>query len=880
MARKPWFLRSARMRKIATLALVADLSAGVFFTAMAIGAGTASAATPAVAQTAVTTNSAVTVNWTDNRASYDKDYDPNVTTSCDPTLPSCDRNQPLFQNLTVTVAQTQDLTDQGLAVSWTGGKPTSASGAAFDFLQIMECWASPGSDGPTPQQCQWGTPNPAIAAQTGSYTATRDLTDGDEADPKQDLGPAYTHGQFGLTPTNAVPFWSINDPQKKDLGWTNDAYNQPPFNPGQTNEVTFARTGADGTGQYIVNLQSALSAPYLGCGNPTLVKAGNSCYLVVVPRGEYNPNGQRAQDHDTSLPQNYSYVAGSPLSASVWQNRIQVKLGFTSIGSSCDVGGAQAPTAGSELAAAAFASWKAALCPQGTNLGYSQIGDPLARLSLTQGSPAFDFVASPVDPANVGDATLAYAPVATSSLVISYLIDKNYVSNPANPDAGANGTLVTDLKLSPLLVAKLLTQSYRADTPGDGANSAVSKSNPLSLRQDPEFLALNPNFTYFGPNAKPDGLIVPFGDSDAAKAVWTWLRSDSEARRFLGGATVGGVTINPAYKGLDLDSDASIASFPKADPSVFKTGDDKKVGYGTLDMAPYANNFADGARRTVTATSGAKTFWDITRTPPQFTGGAAQAPGTRFEMAITTSQAASLYGLPVATLLDSSSDPTSGVAPTTASMTAELGARTPVTGVDGVYQIDPMKNVAGGYPLTMQTYAAVNVCAASLSDLSAYAKFLDYAAGTGQISGAKLGQLPLGYAPLTASDRTETTSVAAALRAEVAKPKCASHQSPASTPTPSSHPSATPASPLPSASPTTAAGGDLGGSTPVGPAPSGIAPAVNAPAVDTVDSAALGITPVASVSTAARYAVLAAVLFAIPCVVTGPTIVGIVRRRR
>lgn len=863
----PWFLRTRRIRRVAAVALVIDLGLGAFSAAMAVSVGMAAPATLAAADpNAPSTSSAVTVKWTDGRQTLDPDYVDD--TQLDPT----DKNQTLFKDLELTVSQTQDLTDQGLQVSWTGGKPTSASGAAYNFLQIMQCWAGKDATGPSPEQCQWGTPNAALASQTGSYTSTRDLMTDDEADPKQDLGPAYTHGQFGLGETNAVPFWSIDDPAKKRLGWTNDAYNQPPFNPGQSNEVTFARTGADGTGRYIVNLQSALSAPYLGCGNPALTKAGNTCWLVVVPRGEYNLNGARAQDHDTSLPQNYSYVAGSPLSASAWQDRIQVKLGFSPIGASCRLGSNEIPTAGTELAAAAFGSWQAALCDRGVTFGYSQIGDGQARGSVTTGAPPLDFMASPVDPESAGDATIEYAPVATSGLVVSYLIDKNYVTDADNPDAGSNGTMVTDLRLSPLLVAKLLTQSYRRDTPGNGANSGVPRGNPVSLRADPEFLALNPNFKFFYNSSAPDGLIVPFGDTDAARAVWAWLRSDSAARRFLSGATVGGMKINPAYLDLDLATDTTLASFPKADPSTFLTGDAPPPGFGTLDMAPYSSGFADGARRTVTATAGAKTFWDVTRVPPQYVGGAAQSPGTRFELAITTSQAASLYGLPVATLLGNTSDPDSGVAPTSDAMTTELSTRVPA-GPDGVFKVDPMKSVDGGYPLTMQTYAAINVCAAPLAQLTAYATFLDYAAAGGQVPGTKLGQLPLGYAPLNAADRAQTKTVATHLRAEVRKPECASHKASAPAATgkggassPSSPPSTNPSAP------SAPANGVTPPATPVGAPPT----TTSAPTA----SVAAGITPAAFVTPAARYAVLAALLFALPCLIAGPSIVGAARRRR
>ena len=277
-----WFLRGWR-KYVTVVVLLADLGLGSFSTAMAVGASNTSTAT---------TSSAVTVAWTANRHAYDGSW---VSASQpDPQ----DLNQPLFKNLQVTVSQTQDLTDQGLQVSWTGGVPTGAAGAPSDYMQIMQCWASKGATGPTPQQCQWGAPNGSVASQMGLVAASRDLLVGVQADPKQlpsgSCTAAYTHAQFGQAPGCTIPFWAITDPNKSSLGWSNDQYHLPPYGAAQSNEVSYARTASDGTGQYIFNLQSALSAPYLGCGNPAFAAAGDSCWLVIVPRGEYNLNGELA----------------------------------------------------------------------------------------------------------------------------------------------------------------------------------------------------------------------------------------------------------------------------------------------------------------------------------------------------------------------------------------------------------------------------------------------------------------------------------------------------------------------------------------------------------------------------------------------------------
>ncbi|HJQ06257.1 MAG TPA: hypothetical protein VJ872_12470 [Nocardioides sp.] len=868
----PWFLRR-RWRTLAAVALLLDLCVGVFATAMAVGGsgGRTSTGSDHVARTTATAPSNVTVPWTDQRSTYDPDWSAG---SPDPQDP----NQKLFKDLQVTVAQTTSLTDQGLKVSWTGGTPTG-SGGGQDYLQIMQCWASK-SSGPTPQQCQWGTPNPSLSGVVGPAAATRALTSGADADPKQSLGPDYTHKPFGQIAQNLVPFWSVNDPAKSSLGWTNDNAHKPPFDASLSNEVTYATTAADGTGQYIVNLQSALTAPYLGCGDPRYTAQGKSCWLVVVPRGEYNVNGTDAttayQNGDTSSP----YTAGSPLSASVWQDRIQIPLSFTPTGSNCNLSKTGVETAGTDLFTMAFSSWQAALCKSdgsGPLFTYAAIGDPPARTAVTAGSPNMDFVASPVDPAQTNGATLAYAPVTTSSLVFSYLIDKNYSSNATPAEKATNGTLVTNLRLDPRLVAKMLTQSYRNDTPGDGrgTGATVPAGNPDSVIHDPEFLQLNPSFKNFFPNSAPEGLIVPFGDSDAAATVFAWLRADTAARNFLAGkADPWGMRINAAYKSLDLGTDTTIDSFPKADPSQFQAGDAPPPGYGTIDMLPYASSFADSAVRTVLANAGNRTFWDNTKTPPQYVAKGAAQPGTRFEIGLTTSQSAALYGLPVAWLVDDAQDDSAGVAPTVGAMQTQIAGASVPSAVTGVSTVDATAPVDGGYPLTLRTYAVVNVCSSSLSQLSGYASFLDYAAGAGQTSGNDQGELPAGYAPLSTADRKQAKAVATQLRSEVSDPQCDSHKSTTSSPSPT---------PTTSAGGTGSTGGTTGGgSVPSGGlAPSGPGASSSDPGVVTTNADALpgGITPAAYISPVARWSVLAALCFALPCLVMGPTFLGAARRR-
>ena len=55
--------------------------------------------------------------------------------------------------------------------------------------------------------------------------------------------------------------------------------------------------------------------------------------------------------------------------------------------------------------------------------------------------------------------------------------------------SGSNGQPVTTLKLTPLLLAKLLTESYLATA---GFGDPALAHNPLNITTDPEFNAAQP----------------------------------------------------------------------------------------------------------------------------------------------------------------------------------------------------------------------------------------------------------------------------------------------------------------------------------------------------------------------------------------------------
>ena len=66
----------------------------------------------------------------------------------------------------------------------------------------------------------------------------------------------------------------------------------------------------------------------------------------------------------------------------------------------------------------------------------------------------------------------------------------------------------------------------------------------------------------------------------------------------------------------------------------------------------------------------------------------------------------------------------------------------------------------------MVIYAMVPTSGLSHAKAAAIARFLDFAAGAGQTTGVRPGQLPAGYLPLTAKLRAQTRRAAKAVAAQ------------------------------------------------------------------------------------------------------------------
>lgn len=644
-----------------------------------------------------------------------------------------------FSDLRVTVDQTQNLIDQVVRISWSGAPQTKPGSGqyAINYLQIMQCWGDDPS-GPRREQCQYGGLTGDLRG--GAWSASRQVSYGRLIDPNETLKqPA---GSF--TP-RYVPFESVT-------GVTKESATSEFFDANTTNEVPFAVSRADGTGQDFFPVQTVRDAPGLGCGEPVTSKGttkGRSCWLVIVPRND------REVDGSVRTISSSSQLNSSPLSASNWQYRMVFPLSFEPVGRPCPLGQEERLTAGQENVAEAIVRWQPALCADGGAVyGYSQVSDDVARRQLRSTDPGLVFISKP-EPVSDRDPErkVLYAAVAVSGLAVAFNIESVSPARAPADIKARDGQRITELNLTPRLVAKLVTASYTRAVP-QGAESV--KGNPSDLTKDPEFIAINPQFD--GLSLSLADALLPSGRSDIAELLWTWLTRDRDAKAFLSGdADPWGMRVNASFAGTDVPR----SDYPKTETHC-QTFLDARPPLCTFDAYPYVADMKDGAKSAARGDTQARSVWEPAAVPPAWKKGLPQPSGNRAIIAITDSASAERYDLDTAALRNAAGE---FVRPTAAAMSAAVDDLPTDTGT-GVRLADPGVSDPKAYPLSTITYAATVPSALDRSERLAYAALLDFAAGPGQRPGVVPGTLPFGYAPLPQALAAETTAAAKVLRAE------------------------------------------------------------------------------------------------------------------
>jgi hypothetical protein len=645
-----------------------------------------------------------------------------------------------FSALKVTVGQTTDLINQTIRVSWTGGAPTGPSGNfATNYLQLMQCWGDDAA-GPTREQCQYG----GLAAQgspaAGAWSRLRQVSYGSTlVDPLETIKPEP--GKQAV-----VPFRSVTGVTTTSTGDF--------FTAGTTNEIPLAKTRLDGAGEVDFEAQTALESYGLGCG--TVVNGSpRQCWLVIVPRGTKEVDGTTVGVGD-----NRPRLDSSPLSASNWANHISVPLKFQPVGAACPIGAAERATSGDEFLSEAVLRWQPKLCAGGgTVYGYTQVPDGVARQTALSDNPGLAFLTDPVPP-DQATRPLVYAPIALSGLSIAFITERQSAGEGVVPPEiwQRDGEQISDLSLSPRLVAKLLTQSYVLSLP---VRQDYLKGNPDSLTADPEFIALNPEFKDSGRLMSVVDALVPTVDMDATTALWTWLKADTDAAAFIAGTPDQfGMHVNPNYKGVQLPA----SNFPHADLTCTGTG---IMASCALDLRPLAGDMHEAGRAISRGDTLGKapTGFATPDGKPQLKAVDREPQGQRCLLAVVDTPTAARYGLPTAKLRNSAG---AFVSPTGGSMLAAVAAAKP-SAVGGVLKLDPMTTAKDAYPLTNLAYAVTAPSALDTKAGADYSAFLKYAVGAGQQPGIGIGQLPEGYVPLPDALRAQTVTAADKIAADAGK---------------------------------------------------------------------------------------------------------------
>ncbi|WP_236795936.1 hypothetical protein [Amycolatopsis sp. GM8] len=638
-------------------------------------------------------------------------------------------------------------------------------------MVIVECWGTDtgGQNGMDPTHCQ-GPPFTNGGHRLLSLGGGVKATMTNDANEVGAANPTDISGGNAITGPDTLGFTAVDGTHYNMIAEVPPSLNADATAPLPGNALS---TFSDATGSrsgVAFEVRGGSDMPVLGCSNQ------QACTLEVIPiiRPYCNPDLYTANPAfkilvGTRCLQEPAATDGAPNPfltadgwwlAAQWQNRFSFPLQMAPRPGECPVVD-QRPTVtiqGSEAAQTAVAgTWSPFFCldPKSAfKLTQTVTPEDAARTALTTGSANAIFTSQPVTDS---PRPVVHAPVAATGWTVAYLVDDQ------------NGQQYLNLTLSPLLLAKLITNSYTTDF---GIEPAIG-GNPTSLFQDPEFVALNPDFHTAETRVNVTWLSQ---DSDLFTAMFAYIDADPDARAFLDGKPdpFSGMVINPAYRGQLHPPQAGyqqLDTFVNPPSSVNEACN--ALPLKLYDLAAQYAISLDAAAQDVL---GRKAPFQICK------GGAAGVPaswginndsqriGSRHVLAFTSVPLAEQYGLSMARLQSHSAN-SRPVAPSGwestggfSTIQAALGytkqdKATGVTSPD--FSIFPYNNAYAGMT---PVYAAVPTCGLDPAEAGRLADFLDFAAGPGQTPGTLAGQLPPGYAPLPTAYTDYTKTAAEAVR--------------------------------------------------------------------------------------------------------------------
>jgi hypothetical protein len=647
-----------------------------------------------------------------------------------------------------------------------------------------------------------------------------------------------------------------------------------------TNEVPWAGSSDAGVGSAKFEIQTNTEAPWLGCGSPYVDPSDNitkpkPCWLVVIPRGT----------HDLGT----TNITKSGLWWDAWEHNLAFKLDFKPTAQRCGIGSAERQLAGTELVLGAVSSWQPKFCSGAAASAFVySVADDSSSVTRASGKTLSPLAFTSAPLATSGKDPVVYAPVALTGLTISFAVDK-YASAtaPAGSDKH-NREPFTSMKLTPRLVAKLLTNSYKRSLPIGVPLTHLDVHNADELVVDPDFLSKQDSDEWrnqFLLSVSLADLLVPGDPSYGATQLWKYAMSDQEGRDFLAGKPdEQGMKVNPYYSsvaspnpyykaGNPASGEPTLPAntlpynnFPKADPSATKnTITDVKYGNDSVNLLTYrppTKGFADGAYLTLRGDGQILNMGSWNALKKVFDKQPRSLAGTQKVLAVSSLEAATRYHNVTASLRNPAGN---YVSATTVSVAAAAAVMTPVKDGSSVVGLDysnpSVAQAKDAYPLAMPVYAAVNplqqvstvtsTATANKAALTSYANVIRYAVTDGQIPGVESGQLPPGYVPIPSAWKDQALKAATAIEQGIS-PLSVLTVAPRSVPTveaaaaPPSQQVASPpvaTAPSPAPSPTKSAAGTpvtslAGKPTPADPALGPVAVAVPAGMVSGLAAAA------------------------------------------
>ncbi|MFI5099929.1 MAG: hypothetical protein ACHQE5_05370, partial [Actinomycetes bacterium] len=720
------------------------------------------------------------------------------------------------KTVSVTVSDTENLRDrQAINVTWSGAHPTGGvfadvnSGAAAQEeypVVLLECRGVDSTSAPAAQQlspktCWTSTPLERYQAsdfifppyRVDRYAAPADRT---RTPGQPDPVPAACAPYVGGGADYWLPFVSV-DGKVYSGGGGQGCAGLPPEATVQEGAVpsnqTYGVSDLAGKGSAKFVIQNADTNASLGCSDKV------DCALVIVPimgvscdttadglptddqpgtsgvaadaftlcsktgaygAGEINPGSVNTED---------LAVAGALWwSGSNWRNRITVPLTFAQSANVCSVLNTSAPVYvyGAETMIQASLQWAPRFCLDSKLFKFQhvQTSEPQAKNLVDTGSVEAAFQAAP--PAVPFSRRVVQAPVAVTGFVIATNIDDS------------TGHDLADVKLTPRLLAKLISESYPSN-PTVRADYPALAHNPWNMATDPEFLALNPTADQFPFSTESASTLMSrASDSDLIYSLTSYIWADPDARAFLQGTKdPWGMAVNPNYAKAIADKTLVLPtnSWPLLDtlkpkdlysPSINNCLATDPVAWLPLVASPVS------AMATITLDMQFNVVNSQIRCANEgqqnqkLTAVGRQTPGTRFMLGLTSLADAQRYQLDTAQLLTHTSsgaatkftnaDGRSFVGPTDDALRAAAALLVPdKTANTWPVPYATLRTSADGeqaYPGTLLMSMDVPVAGLPKADAARYAVLLRFAVGAGQTPGVGNGQLPPGFLPMTADN--------------------------------------------------------------------------------------------------------------------------------